>query len=123
MVDFDKTRDQWRRAYSPISTRELQVWSQDWKYGVSTIPYVRLTKLADGGLLNMMEMRSILNIDGLNLSMVKADVERVWTNEVAKGLRAVHCFRETTSGVVFYFAALTSTNNYITGVLYVSRKD
>ena len=123
MVELDKTREQWRRCYSPISTRELRTWVQDWRGGLQTIPYLRLVKATDGGLLNMLDMRAVLNVEGLNLSMVRADVERVWSNEVASGLKAVHCFRESSSGLVFYFCALTSTNNYVTGILYVSRKE
>ena len=123
LMELDKTRDQWRRAYSPISSREASVWMRDWRDCLSTIPYLRVTKASDGGLLNMLELRSMLNIEGLNFSMVKADVERLWANEVAKGLRATHCFRETANGIVFYFTALTSANNYVTGVLYVARKE
>ncbi len=122
-MELDKTRDQWRRAYSPISTREVGVWLQDWRDSLRSIPYLRVTKATDGGLLNMIELRAVLNIDGLNFNMLKGDIERVWSNDVAKGLRATHCFRETSNGVVFYFAGLTSMNNYVTGVLYVSRKE
>lgn len=116
-------RDQWRRSYSPVSFREVETWIADFRDALKTLPYVRLTKAAEGGLLNMIELRSVLNIDGLNFAMVRADVERVWCNDVAKGLRATHCFRETTNGIVFYFVALTNANNYITGVLHVARKD
>ena len=122
-MELDKTRDQWRRAYSPVSSREVQAWVADWKDALRTVPYLRVIKASDGGLLNMIELRSVLNIDGLNFSMVRADIERIWCSDIAKGLRATHCFRETTNGVVFYFAALTGANNYVTGVLYVARKE
>jgi hypothetical protein len=122
-MELDKTREQWRRAYSPISTREAAAWLQDWRDSLRSIPYMRVVKVADGGLLNMIELRAVLNIDGLNFDMVKADLERVWSGDVAKGLRATHCFRETGNGVVLYFAGLTSQNNYVTGVVHVSRKE
>ena len=86
------------------------------------MPYLRLTRSVGGGLLNMIEMRAVLNIEGLKPNVVRDDIERVWSLDVSKGLRATHCFKETANGIVCYFAALTRDNNYVTGVLYVSRK-
>jgi len=123
MADLDRTREQWRRAFSPISARETSSWLQDWKDELATIPYLHLIKASNGNLINMVELRTILKIDGLHLDMVKADLERIWTNGVAKGLRGSHCFRPTENGLAFYFSALTDSHNYITGILYVARKE
>jgi hypothetical protein len=116
-------REQWRRAFSPISAREIGSWLQDWRAEIATIPYLHLTKAANGSILNLIELRAVLKIDGLHFDMVKADVERIWMNGVAKGLRGSHCFRNTENGIAFYFSALTESQNFITGVFYVSRKE
>jgi hypothetical protein len=123
LIELDKTREQWRRAFAPISSREFGTWVQDWRAEIATIPYLRFLKATEGGLLNMIEIKSVLNIDGLNMEMVKADLERIWCREIASGMRASHCFRMTSNGITLYFSALTDTNNYITGVLYVTRKE
>jgi len=123
MADLERTREQWRRAFSPISAREIGAWVQDWREELATIPYLHLVKAANGNLLNLVEIRTVLKIDGLHFDMVKADLERIWTNGVAKGLKGTHCFRPTDNGIAFYFSALTASNNYITGILYVARKE
>jgi hypothetical protein len=123
MMDFDKLREQWRRAFSPISTRELDTWSADLRQELKTIPYLRIVKETKGGFLNMLDLKLVLNVDGLNLSMVRGDLSRVWSNGIASGLRVGYTFRETESGMKFYFAALTNTNNYVTGLITVSRKE
>ena len=123
MAEMDKTREQWRRAFSPISSRELSRWLDDWKFELTTIPYLKLVKSSTAGLVNMVELRAHLNVDGLNLAMVRADLERVWGKDISKGLRASHCFRDSGNGLSMYFSALTGTNNYITGVVYVTRPE
>jgi hypothetical protein len=122
-MEFDKLREQWRRAFQPISSRELEIWSKDLKQELRTIPYLRFVKESNGGLLNMLDIKMVLNVDGLNLSMVRGDLTRIWSNGVASGMKMGYTFRETESGVKFYFAALSDTNNYITGVISVTRKD
>jgi hypothetical protein len=123
MIDFDKLRDQWRRAFSPISSRQLETWSKDLKDELRTIPYLRIVKVTEGGFMNMLEYKLVLNVDGLNTSMVRADLERVWASGVASGLKTGYTFRETESGLKFYFAALNNVNNYVTGLISIAKKD
>ena len=123
MMDFDKLRDQWRRAFSPMSTRELQTWISDFKQGLQSVPYLRLVKTTEGGFSSMVDFKCCLMQEGLNLSMVRADLERIWARGVATGAKTGYTFRETESGLKFYFSALTTSNNYITGVVNVTRKE
>jgi hypothetical protein len=123
MMDFDKLREQWRRAFQPVSSRELETWSKDIKQELRSIPYLRIAKESSGGLLTMLEIKTILNVDGLNFSMVKGDLSRVWNGGIAAGMKIGYTFRETESGIKFYFAALNTSNNYVTGVVSVLRKD
>jgi hypothetical protein len=123
MIDYDRLRDQWRRAYSPISSRELETWSKDLKEELRTIPYMKLVKETTGGFINMLELKAVLNLEGLNLSMVRADLERIWCNGVASDMTVAYTFRETESGLKFFFGALNKSHNFVVGVLTVIRKE
>lgn len=124
LLELDKVRDLWSRAYQPATYREQACWRADWEDAMTAAPYLRVSVANVGASLHtMLELRGQLNVEGVHLDMIKADVERIWIKDLAVGTDARHALLDKAYGFDFQFAALTSQNTYITGVLSVKKKE
>ena len=117
--DFAWQRLTWMRTYRPVSSREVSAIITDWRNGLSRLPYLKITKTEqDTGWDSAMTVRCSTKLPVANLSIVQADLERIWRN-AADGMEANYTVRKTEKGFIFEFTGLTPLNNTITGEVVV----
>lgn len=111
----------WAKNYTPLASRDQDVWARDWVEALREIPYLRLTKqertLSND---NMLLLRCQMNFVGTKMEAVKADIERLWVKTLAGGLRAEHAFKEITGGFEFRFLLLSEKKEFFTGTVLVA---
>lgn len=107
-------------AYVPIPPRFLEGWVKDWNVALERIHYAKAGQfsLADS-LGALVKLRGAVQVRGPLFPMSRPDLERVWMEDVAKGLRSYHAIEDRADGFDFHFAALDGNDQYITGTLTV----
>jgi hypothetical protein len=121
--DFLLVMQQWTRVYMPIVGREQDAWEDDWVHGLDELPYLRILKKERSFQLDrLLSLRVQMNYIGANLKMVKDDMERVWTDDIAIEMDSYHTISDTEEGFDFMFAALPKKAEYISGVITVLQK-
>lgn len=113
--DFEQVRRQWTTTYEPVSPKDLQAWRPDWTNGLAVLPYLGAarTMLSDQPD-SLVTVRCTLNNPKLPLEGIAADLERVWTENLAEELDPCHAVVLSPS-LVLYFAGLTKAKCYVTG--------
>ena len=111
-------------AYIPISPRLLEGWAADWTNGLERIHYATTGKFTIAESLGaLVKLRGAVKVRPNLFEMSRPDLERIWSDDVAKGLRAYHAFDDSPVGFDFHFAALDSNEQYVTGTLTVIRSE
>jgi hypothetical protein len=114
---------QWHKVFTPVDVRQQDAWESDWTHSLVELPYMRvMKKTREYQLDKLLAFQCQMNFSGGNMEIVKADLERVWSNELSADLEAYHSFGDTPDGFEFFFAALNEKNNYLTGFMDVRRK-
>lgn len=103
--------------------RSQEAWKTDWETGLAQVPYLSYMRGTIGGVYNsLVSIRAQLNFDGGKVEIVQIDLDRLWSLDLATGLNAVHCYKETGDGFQMQFAAVVEGNLYVTGLCNVVRK-
>lgn len=111
-------------TYPPISPRYLEGWASDWNTALERIHYAKSGKFAIAETLGaLVKLRGAVKVKKNLFEMSRPDIERVWSEDVAKGLRAYHAIEDREGGFDFLFAALDGNDQYITGTLTVLKME
>ena len=107
------------RNHQPVSTREARAIISDWRNGLSRLPYLKITKTEqDTSWDTLVSMRCATKLPKANLSIVQADLERIWRS-AADGMEANYTVRKSENGFIFEFTGLTPLNNTVAGEVVV----
>ncbi|MGV3618571.1 MAG: hypothetical protein ACO1SV_24885 [Fimbriimonas sp.] len=111
-------------TYPPISPRILESWIADWNTALERIHYAKSgTFTIAESLSALVKLRGAVKVRRNLFEMSRPDIERVWGEDVAKGLRAYHAIDERSDGFDFLFAAIDGNDQYMTGVVTVLRME
>ena len=120
---MDRVCAQWSRAFQPVSVRSQEVWEHDFADALHGAPYLRVVATSSGNWVqSMLCIKALMNVSGLMIEAVDADIERIWTDDIAKDLRAYHSLLATEDGFIMQCAAATAGNTYITARIAVHNK-
>lgn len=112
------------QVFTPVSLRELNAWQQDWLNALKSAPYLKVTKVDNNGPFHsMLNIKCVPNYVGINLRMVKNDIERAWEQEVVVGCKGSHFFKETETGLEMGFLGVTEKTNYVTGTILLTLRE
>ena len=111
-------------AYIPISPRILEGWAADWNTGLERIHYAKTGKFSIAESLGaLVKLRGAVQVRKNLFEMSRPDIERIWSEDVSKGLRAYHAIDDHATGFDFHFAAIDGNDQYITGTLSVVKME
>ncbi len=114
---------QWTKVYMPMVGRDQDAWENDWVGVLSELPYLRVLKKERSFQLDrLIGLRLQMNYIGANLQMVKDDLARVWSEDLAADMDAYYTISDTEDGFDFQFAGLPKKSEYISGVITVLQK-
>jgi hypothetical protein len=123
-TELTQIRKRLAENYVPISPRTLEGWTVDWNSALARIHYVKAGRFSIADSLGaMVKVRGGVQVRGPLFEMSRPDIERVWQEDVAKGLRAFHAIEDRQGGYDFHFAALDDRDQYVTGTLTVVRME
>ncbi|MBC8065554.1 MAG: hypothetical protein H7Y17_12035 [Chlorobia bacterium] len=121
--EFMLAMQQWTRVYMPMVGRDQDAWEDDWVAILTELPYLRVAKKERSFQLDrLIGLRLQMNYLGANMKMVKDDLERVWSEQLAEGMDGYHTITDTDEGFEFQFAGLPKKTEYISGVITVLQK-
>lgn len=121
--DFASTRRLWLGAYESIGPRELAVWQREWSLALDQLPYVHnLRSVRDTHPDLLLDIRFGCHYPLNSEEIVQADLETLWTDTIAKDLRAVHSFFIHDTGLRFQFMCVTPKDEVLTGAVVVSKR-
>lgn len=112
--DFELKVSVWRTAYDAPSRRESEAWSTDVARLLRQLPYVVLAG-GSGGFDDSLALRATVNLPPGSLEIVRADVERIWRQEMGDVPKAALTFDLTADRLVFRFACVTSGDGLFSG--------
>lgn len=114
---------QWTRVYMPIVGRDQDAWEDDWIAVLTELPYLRVAKKERSFQLDkLIGLRLQMNYIGANMQMVKDDLARVWSEDLAADMDAYYTITDNDEGFEFQFAGLPKKTEYISGLVTVVRK-
>ncbi len=114
---------QWTKVFMPIVGRDQDAWEDDWVAILAELPYLRVLKKERSFQLDrLIGLRLQMNYLGANMQMVKDDMSRVWSEELAAGMDAYYTITDTDDGFEFQFAGLPKKTEYISGIITVLKK-
>ena len=118
--EFKGMLDKWSGVFTPVSARSLGAWQMDFEDANSSLHYMAISKFeANPPMERMLSYRSIMGVNSGVTESVQADLEKIWSLDLARGLSAYHTFVERDSGFEYRFMAVNGSNEYITGRLIV----
>jgi hypothetical protein len=121
--DFLLVMQQWTRVYMPIVGRDQDAWEDDWVQVLTELPYLRVLKKERSFQLDrLIGLRLQMNYIGANMQMVKDDLARVWSEDLAADMDAYYTITDLDDGFEFQFAGLPKKAEYISGVVTVLKK-
>ena len=121
--DYMLAMHQWTRVFMPIVGRDQDAWENDWVAILEELPYLHITKKDRSFQLDrLIGLRLQMNYIGANLEMVKNDLSRVWSDQLAAEMEAYHYIQDIEDGFTFQFAGLPKKEEYITGLITVMQK-
>jgi len=121
--EFLLVMQQWTRVFMPIVGRDQDAWEDDWVAILAELPYLRIMKKERSFQLDrLIGLRLQMNYLGANMKMVKDDLSRVWSEQLADDMDAYYTITDTEDGFEFQFAGLPKKAEYISGVITVLQK-
>lgn len=121
--EFLLVMHQWTRVYMPMVGRDQDAWEDDWVQSLEEVPYLRLLKKERSFSLDrLIGLRLQMNYIGANMKMVKDDLGRVWSDQMANECEAYHTITDTEEGFELQFVALPKKEEYISGMITVLQK-
>lgn len=121
--EFILVMQQWSRVFMPIVGRDQDAWEDDWVGVLTELPYLRVLKKERSFQLDrLIGLRLQMNYIGANLKMVKDDLSRVWSEDLAADMDAYYTITDTDEGFEFQFAGLPKKGEYISGIISVLQK-
>lgn len=119
-AEFMQIRKRLADTYPPVSPRILEGWAADWNTGLERIHYAKSGKFSIAETLGaLVKLRGAVKVKRNLFEMSRPDIERVWGEDVARGLRAYHTIEDHDGGFDFMFAAIDGNEQYMTGTLTV----
>ncbi len=113
--DFAAYLQKTTSVFSPVSARTIEAWKSDLEVCLKRLHYMQIARLAGGGQFDrMMNYRGNLTVTTGVLSAVKADIERIWSVDVALGTESQHTFFDSPSGFEFKSIAMNSSDEFLT---------
>lgn len=123
-TEFIELRRKLTEGYVPVSPRMVESWIADWNVGLQRLTYARAGSFSVAeGLKALVKLRGAVYVRSPLFDMSRPDLAIIWQENVSNGLRAYHAIDNYRDGYDFHFAALTPTNQYITGSLSVIRAE
>ena len=114
-ADFTTLVQKNTAVFSPASARTLEAWKADIEDCLKKLKYMQIARLTGTTQYDrLLNYRGNLTVTSGVLEAVKADIEKMWSVEVAAGLSAQHSFFETSSGFEFRAFAMNSSNEFVT---------
>lgn len=121
-ANFEGTRKLWLDAYEHVGPRELPAWSSDWATALRDLPYVHLVRTQTDTIGEAMLIVKLASHFPLgSAEAVEADIESVWSANLAHSLRSYHAVVPTDDGLNFLFMCLTDQDRVVTGVVVVTK--
>lgn len=122
--EYIELRRRLTEGYVPVSPRAVEGWIADWNKGLERLHYARVgTFTIAEGLKALVKLRGVIAVRPTLYEMARPDLTVIWEEYVATGLRAYHTIDNQMGGYEFHFAALNSSDQYITGSLCVVKMD
>lgn len=105
-------------SHSPVGSRDVGLWVADCADAFGAIKYLEITRCQQGETSDaMIDVQATVNLPVEDWQYVRADCEKIWGEDLAAGLRAIHStsLKETT--LTFSFICLNGVGEYVTGRL------
>lgn len=105
----------------PASLRDLASWQRDLPAALAVLRYMSVGRVSiDGPPEQQILVRATISGTNLPWEPVRADLERIWRENLSEGLEAVHTVSLAES-LFLSFSALSSDRTVVTGRIWVAR--
>lgn len=124
LEEFRKRCKRWIGLYSGIPMREQEAWSADWLRALRKIRYVKRVGPIHPVPADVMFAHKVIVNPGIaSLEGVKADLAKIWGEDIAPDIQAWYATADIDTGFRFYFSAITSGESTLTGLIEIVQNE
>lgn len=120
-LEFEREIREWLRRIPSVSLREQRAWRGDLLVAIAKLPYVKSIRHVEVPAQPYhVDIRVVIDLPTGSLEPVWADLVRLWSHEVAYGLRATHTFVNFPEGFELRMACSTGTQRSFAAIFRVT---